>query len=470
MQHPISDRTIKALLKGHAPEMGKKDKYGRRELIDQIQPGFGLRWNGKKKVTFLVFGRFGGSSVRRTIGDYGASTNRAARIYTLAAARAEAEQWLIQRRAGTDPKQERDRALEARARERTNIFERVAEDFIREKVLGPECYDEWQTLEWKTSPKEHDPIERKGFEIARDIRRDLIPIWGKRPVVQITDGDVQDAIEAKAKTAPAQARNLLGTAKRLFTWAKLRRRYGLTASPIADLKPRDVVGDKRSVERILNDDELFALWRAVGRLPYPHGPVYRLLILSALRLNEAADASKLELDRKNKLWIIPKERMKGKNGKAREHAVPLIDPILAVFDALPKYGKGDFLFTTTFGAKPVWMSDKVKKRLDARMLRTLKAMAVRDGHDPAKVRLLPWTNHDIRRTVRSNLSRLKVSEEAREAVMAHARPGIKGTYDLYDYLDEKREALTLWAARVSQIVAPQGGNVVVLPQVKRNGR
>ena len=52
-------------------------------------------------------------------------------------------------------------------------------------------------------------------------------------------------------------------------------------------------------------------------------------------------------------------------------------------------------------------------------------------------------NHDIRRTVRSRLSRLKVTEEAREAVLAHARPGIKGVYDLHDYLDEKREALEL---------------------------
>jgi hypothetical protein len=46
---------------------------------------------------------------------------------------------------------------------------------------------------------------------------------------------------------------------------------------------------------------------------------------------------------------------------------------------------------------------------------------------------------------------LKVAEEAREAVMAHARPGIKGTYDLYDYFDEKREALEMWGARVSDV-------------------
>jgi len=47
-------------------------------------------------------------------------------------------------------------------------------------------------------------------------------------------------------------------------------------------------------------------------------------------------------------------------------------------------------------------------------------------------------------------------------VLAHARPGIKGTYDLYDYLDEKREALELWAARLREIIKPQPDNVIKL--------
>jgi hypothetical protein len=64
-------------------------------------------------------------------------------------------------------------------------------------------------------------------------------------------------------------------------------------------------------------------------------------------------------------------------------------------------------------------------------------------------------------SVRSNLSRLKVTEEAREAVMAHVRPGIKGTYDLYDYFYEKCEALEGWGVRLQSIVAPSPINVVM---------
>ena len=59
-------------------------------------------------------------------------------------------------------------------------------------------------------------------------------------------------------------------------------------------------------------------------------------------------------------------------------------------------------------------------------------------------------------------SRLKVAEEVREAILAHARPGIKKVYDVHDYLDEKREALELWAARLKEIVTPKPDNVIKL--------
>jgi integrase len=193
---------------------------------------------------------------------------------------------------------------------------------------------------------------------------------------------------------------------------------------------------------------------------YPVGLVYELLMLTGLRLNEVADANWSEIDAAGKLWIIPKERMKGKNGKARAHAVPLTEDMLAVLSKLPRFDRGDFLFSTTFGASPVWMSSKVKARVDARMLRTLRALARRRGDDPAKVTLAPWTNHDIRRSVRSQLSRLKVTEEAREAVLGHVRPGIKRVYDLHDYLLEKREALEAWGARLRTILEPLPAKVV----------
>jgi integrase len=422
----LTDRSLKAMKPG--PEGLPYD------VRDSEVRGLAVRVMGSGQRTFVLIARYPGSEnpTRRRLGDYPS--------IGLDEARERARQWRTLIKLGVDPALAEERERAANLRRQENTFAAVAEAWFRDKLPG----------------------ERKGREVERDVRKVFMAAWDSRPITDITDLDILSVINAKKRTAPAQARNLLGHAKRLFSWAIDQRVYGLTTSPCDSLKPTKIIGEKTSGERILSEDELFALWRAAGRLPYPAGPAYRLLMLTALRLNEAADASWSEFDMAKRLWTVPSARMKGKNGKARPHAVPLTDDVLAILKELPRFKRGDCLFSTTFGVSPVWMSDKVKKRIDGRMLRTLRAMARQRGEDPGKVMLLAWTNHDIRRTVRSNLSRLKISEEVREAVLAHTRPGIKGTYDLYDYFDEKREALTLWTARLRTIVEPPPANVISL--------
>jgi integrase len=189
-------------------------------------------------------------------------------------------------------------------------------------------------------------------------------------------------------------------------------------------------------------------------MPYPYGPAYRLLLFTALRLNEAVDASRSEIDRRKGLWTIGAPRMKGQNEDAVEHVVPLTREILEVFDSLPRH-EGPYLFSTTHGMKPVWVSTLAKQRLDELMAIELRKM------DPP-IEFKAFINHDIRRTIRTRLSRLRIPEEAREAVLAHKRPGIKDHYDAHDYLDEKREALEAWAAHLHTIVNLPPQNVIDL--------
>jgi integrase len=305
----------------------------------------------------------------------------------------------------------------------------------------------------------------------REFRRDLLPIWGEMPITEITDlhiaalikerGRKRNVPKFKGSGGKIAARNLLSLIKRFFRWAAAQPEYGLSRSPCADLTARDLLGDMpRARRRILTDDELFAFWRAASRMPYPQGPAYKMLCLTGLRLNEAMDAAWDEFNFREGVWIIPETRMKGKEAKAQPHAVPITKDIAAVLDGVPRF-KG-YVFSITGGRTAAWIGTNVKARLDRRMLRTLKALAKMRGDDPVSVTLPPFVNHDIRRTVRSRLSRLKIADEAREAVLAHARPGIKGVYDWHDYLDEKREALELWAASLKHIVGPAPDNVVKL--------
>ena len=65
--------------------------------------------------------------------------------------------------------------------------------------------------------------------------------------------------------------------------------------------------------------------------------------------------------------------------------------------------------------------------------------------------LVPWTLHDLRRTVATGLQRRGVRFEVTEAILNHisgSRGGIAGVYQRHDWAAEKRAALDAWAAHV----------------------
>jgi integrase len=340
----------------------------------------------------------------------------------------------------------------------------VAEDFIAEKL----------------------PSERSSREAERDIRRVFVAAWGGRPITDITDLDVLAIIREKKKTAPVRAKSLLLLLKRFFTWAIDQRVYQLHSSPCDRIKPKSIY-ESMPRQRELADTELVALWRAIDGMQYPYGPAYRLLLLTGLRLNEAADAHWSEFDpavvralrqrkdnepvdwaavnKRQLKWVIPKERMKGRNSRARAHAVPLTPEILRVLETLPMFDRGDYVFSTSAGATPAYVGNNIKKALDALMLLALQAQAKSEGEDPRKVRLQHWTNHDLRRVIRSGMSRLRVPDAVAEAVLAHTQGAIQKTYNVDDLFDQKAEALAAWAGHLKTITEPSD-NVVSLAKAR----
>jgi integrase len=428
----LNDRGLKALKP--AP---KGETY---DVMDALVPGFGVRVSEVGRKTFILATRYPGSAsyTRRSLGIYGA--------LSLEKARTRARDWIELIRKGVDPQAEEERRRIEAQRKANNSFRVVAEAYIAQAVIGPDP---------------DRPKMRKAAEVKRNIEKEFIALWGGRPVADIDSDDVANAIAAiVARGSPGQARNLLGIAKTLFGWAARQRRFGLKASPCGDLKAKHLIGIKASSDRILTDTEIAALWRNVGRLGHPYGPLYKMLLLTGLRLNECADAAWPEFDLKGKLWTLPRERMKGTNERARAHVVPLTDDMLSIIGELPRFKAGDYLFSITGGKTPIWLSDKVKKRLDRRMLRSLRALARMRGEDPAKVRLDPWVNHDLRRTLRSGLSRLRIDHDVKEALLAHAKVGIAAIYDRYDLVREKRDALERWEAHLRDIVSPPPDNVL----------
>ena len=71
-------------------------------------------------------------------------------------------------------------------------------------------------------------------------------------------------------------------------------------------------------------------------------------ILTATRTNESAQAPLSEIDKKGRVWVIPKERMK----RDREHRVPLTERCIAIVNEMEKIGS-DWLFPGPSQRKPL---------------------------------------------------------------------------------------------------------------------
>ena len=343
-------------------------------------------------------------------------------LIALAEAREKAKTWRRWIEKGKDPRaeEERERRLELRKLETT--FGAVTEDFIQFHVKG----------------------QRRGKDTEREIRKDLIAHWGDRPIASITREDVASLVDAIARRpAPYLAHVVLGHARLLFNWAINRSTYGLETSPCDRIKPKALIGTKEPRQRVLSDSEITALWRGSEMVGYPFGPLYQLLLLTGARKSEVAGARWSEFDLKKKIWTVPPERFKSN----ASHLVPLSDAAVATVDSLPHFTKGDHLFSTTYGAKPVAGFSKGKARIDKLMVEQL-------GSPP------PWVIHDIRRTVRTRLASLRVPDLVAEMVIGHGRKGIQRVYDQHTYETEMREALELWAARLRDIVTPPRDNLI----------
>ena len=169
------------------------------------------------------------------------------------------------------------------------------------------------------------------------------------PLQHIGQREVKAAIQRKLdQGAATNARFLFSSIRGLFNWVVASGDFDIEVSPCARIKPAVLIGPPNVRSRVLKDYEIAAYWRAAETMGYPFGSFYKLLLLTAVRRDEAANVVWPEIDLDAKLWVIPGERMK--NGAA--HAVPLTADIVDLLVALPRFS-GDSVFSTTEGRRPI---------------------------------------------------------------------------------------------------------------------
>jgi integrase len=273
--------------------------------------------------------------------------------------------------------------------------------------------------------------ERSVIETTRYLTQYFKPLE-KLPLNKISRFDVATILNGiKAPAARNRARSTLSA---FFAWA--------IGEGLCDVNP--VVGTNKAEEnkerdRVLTEAEIAAVWLNAGDAN-GYGTILKLLLLTGCRRDEIGGLRWSEIDLNERKITLSGSRTK--NGQ--EHVVPLSDLAMSILAGIPKREGREHVFGRTMGAGfSGWSSAKAE-------------------FDEI-VKLDPWTVHDLRRTVRTEIDKLGTLPHVCEAVLNHLPEKLIRTYNRNTYEGEKRAALDKWAHHLKTIVAQaSGANVTTL--------
>ena len=397
-------------------------------FFDSKTPGLALRVSdtGHKGWTFQFTPPGGEGRVRATLGSYPAMP--------LAAARTKAEQSRHELQDGIDPRTSLKSNGGAAAMTLAQLVGRYVSDPDKAQL-------------------------RSIKEINRRLTVNALPLIGHIRLDQLTRRDVKDVTDKiMRRKARTQAWHTHKDLHAVLAWGV--HNDFLQLNPIAGV---GAPGGFTAGERNLSDDEIRALWTVLPPALAKSKACQRIIMLALItgqRLGEITGIDpRTELDLRNRLWTIPGARTKNKYA----HTVPLSDLAVAVIRAaLADAGDGAFLFPGEDGG-PLE---------SARVTRAILRAQETDADRPkGRFGIAPWSAHDLRRTVLTNLAKLGVVPHVIGHVANHRSVTKTGVtfahYVQHSYESEKRQALDLWAERLQAIVGEGAAAVVPMRRGKR---
>lgn len=308
-------------------------------------------------------------------------------------------------------------------------FARAAMKAIKSGVSceGPQSY-ELVGREWL---KRH--VEAKGLLSARELQRSLekhiLPAWAGREFTSIKRIDVAKLLDAIEDSAgPTAADGALGVVRAIANWYSTRNDDYV--SPIVR-GMRRANPKERARDRILDDDEIRAVWKQ-AEANGTFGALVRLLLLTGQRRDTVASMRSDDID--GDTWTIPNGN-KRKKGTAGSLILPQV--ALDIIKSQRRFASNPFVLAGRKYGAHYSSYGTGKRTFDAK----LPPMA-------------QWGLHDLRRTARSLMSRAGVLPHISEQVLGHAIRGVEGTYDRHQYRTEKAHALNALASLIESIVDP----------------
>ena len=385
------------------------DSSKRKYIYDTVQPGLrvSVTPKGVKSFQFQRWSKRQGKPLTRTLG----------RIDTIsiAEARKMAAELLVEMNQGVDVE------VKKRNEKRQYINDPTVKQFSIDYV---EKYCKKKGL--RSTP-----------EIERMLNYDILPQIGNSKLNEVTKADLISLLDViEERGALVVCNRTLAVLSKMFNFAQERDVLkGL--SPTIGLKKR---GEELVRERYLADDEIIKLWDAIGNNSM--GLLLKFLLLTGQRSSEARLMKWEHIN--DKIWTIPSANSKNKI----EHFVPLSSQALNIIEEARAISSPDSEYV---------FSGKSGKCAERGSPNQLLQRIIKDFNWPRT------TAHDCRRTVKTNMGKLRIKPHIKNEVFNHARGKIDQHYDQWDYIDEKSVALQKWGNYVENLLTGESQKAEVIP-------
>ena len=262
---------------------------------------------------------------------------------------------------------------------------------------------------------------RSGAQWEASLRDYAYPVFGNKPVDEVTTADVLRALQPIWNTKRETARR---TRQRISAVMKAAIAAGHRAdNPAADALTSALPkgGQVQNHQRALPYDQVagaLATVRASNAHPSTK-LAFEFLVLTAARSGEVRLMTWAEVDLHARLWTVPAERMKAQ----REHRVPLSLRAADLLAEAAGFQENELVFPSATG-RP--MSDATLSKL----LRELRVRAV---------------PHGFRSSFRDWCGDTGQPREVAEAALAHTiRNKAEAAYARSDLLDRRRSMMEAW--------------------------
>ncbi len=191
--------------------------------------------------------------------------------------------------------------------------------------------------------------------------------------------------------------------------------------------------------RVLSDSELkhVLTWLPVSGFSKHHKSILMLALWTGARTGEICSAEWKDINFEKATW-----HLRGtKNGT--ERFVQLSKQCIEHLKKLPSIDSM-YLFPSFRTGKPIAQKTITEAKWVLRGENRAKNYNFQ-AHQLWPKDMEDWNPHDLRRTLRTNLSRLGCPTDIAEAVLGHSKKGIEGTYNLHTYEKECAVWLQKWA-------------------------